>query len=103
MAVEPTRWGVIYNPKAGSRKAQKRWRDIRAYMESKNVQFDYVQSEGFGSVERLARTLANNGYQTIVIVGGDGALNDAVNGIMLSDAADKHQIALGYGKQKCAV
>ncbi|MEJ8762084.1 YegS/Rv2252/BmrU family lipid kinase [Phocaeicola sp. HCN-40430] len=95
MAVEPTRWGVIYNPKAGSRKAQKRWRDIRAYMESKNVQFDYVQSEGFGSVERLARTLANNGYQTIVIVGGDGALNDAVNGIMLSDAADKHQIALG--------
>ena len=95
MAVEPTRWGVIYNPKAGSRKAQKRWRDIRAYIESKNVQFDYVQSEGFGSVERLARTLANNGYQTIVIVGGDGALNDAVNGIMLSDAADKHQIALG--------
>ena len=24
MAVEPTRWGVIYNPKAGSRKAQER-------------------------------------------------------------------------------
>ena len=23
MAVEPDRWGVIYNPKAGSRKAQK--------------------------------------------------------------------------------
>ena len=30
-------------------------------------------AEGFGSVERLARTLANNGYRTIVIVGGDGA------------------------------
>ena len=24
MAVEPTRWGVIYNPKAASRKAKKR-------------------------------------------------------------------------------
>lgn len=95
MAIEPTRWGVIYNPKAGSRKAQKRWRDIRAYMESREVQFDYVQSEGFGSVERLTRTLANNGYRTIVVVGGDGALNDAVNGIMLSDVEDKHQIALG--------
>ena len=33
MAVEPTRWGVIYNPKAGSRKAQKRWKEIRGYME----------------------------------------------------------------------
>lgn len=24
MAVEPNRWGIIYNPKAGSRKTQKR-------------------------------------------------------------------------------
>lgn len=95
MAVEPDRWGVIYNPKAGSRKAQKRWQTIRAYMDECKVKYDYVQSEGFGSVERLAKTLANNGYLTIVIVGGDGALNDALNGIMYSDVEDKSQIALG--------
>lgn len=95
MAVELDRWGLIYNPKAGSRKAQKRWTKIREYMESQNVKFDYVQSEGFGSVERLARTLANNGYRTIVVVGGDGAINDAVNGIMSSDVEDKRQIAFG--------
>ena len=95
MAVEPNRWGIIYNPKAGSKKAQKRWVAIRDYMDSRNVQFDYVQSEGFGSVERLARTLANNGYRTIVIVGGDGAINDAVNGIMTSDVPDKGEIAFG--------
>ena len=46
-------------------------------------------------MERLAKILANNGYRTIVIVGGDGALNDAINGIMLSDAEDKENIALG--------
>ena len=95
MAVEPDRWGLIYNPKAGSRKAQTRWTEIREYMESQHVKFDYVQSEGFGSVERLARTLANNGYRTIVVVGGDGAINDAVNGIMSSDVEDKCQIAFG--------
>ena len=61
-------------------------------MESRKVVFDYVQSEGFGSVERLARTLANNGYRTIVVVGGDGAINDAVNGIMSSSAEDKENI-----------
>ena len=93
MAVEPSRWGIIYNPKAGSRKTQKRWNAV--YMESRKVVFDYVQSEGFGSVERLARTLANNGYRTIVVVGGDGAINDAVNGIMSSSAEDKENIALG--------
>ncbi|NCC10042.1 MAG: lipid kinase [Bacteroidia bacterium] len=95
MSVEPEKWGVIYNPKAGTRKVKKRWKEIKAYIESKEVAYDYVQSEGFGSVERLAKILANNGYRTIVVVGGDGALNDAINGIMLSDAEDKENIAIG--------
>ena len=95
MAVESNRWGIIYNPKAGSRKTQKKWNEIRSYMESRGVLFDYLQSEGYGSVERLARMLANNGYRTIVIVGGDGAINDAINGIMTSSASNKDQIALG--------
>ena len=95
MAVETSRWGIIYNPKAGSRKAQKKWNKIREYMEERGVMFDYLQSEGYGSVERLARMLANNGYRTIVIVGGDGAINDAVNGIMTSSAENKSDIALG--------
>ena len=64
-------------------------------MDSKGVSYDYVQSEGFGSVERLAGILANNGYRTIVVVGGDGALNDAINGIMSSNAEKKEEIAIG--------
>ena len=39
MAVEPNRWGIIYNPKAGSRKTQKRWNEIRSYMENRKVVF----------------------------------------------------------------
>ena len=95
MAVEPNRWGIIYNPKAGTRKVRKRWDEIRGYIESCGVDFDYVHSEGYGSVERLARTLANNGYRTIVVVGGDGALNDALNGILSSSVENKTDIALG--------
>lgn len=95
MAIEPNRWGIIYNPKAGTRKVQKRWEEIRGYIESRGILFDYVHSEGYGSVERLARTLANNGYRTIVVVGGDGALNDALNGILSSSVEKKTDIALG--------
>ncbi len=95
MSVKPEKWGVIYNPKAGKRKVQKRWKEIKEYMDSRGVAYDYVQSEGFGSVERLTGILANNGYRTIVIVGGDGALNDAINGIMHSSAEQKEEIAIG--------
>lgn len=95
MAINDERWGIIYNPKAGTRKTQKRWDKIRLYMEEKGVMFDYLQSEGYGSVERLSRMLADNGYRTIVVVGGDGAINDAVNGIMTSSVERKDEIALG--------
>ena len=95
MNKEQKKWGIIYNPKAGTRKVQKRWQEIKDYMDSRGVAYDYVQSEGFGSVERLAGILAENGYRTIVIVGGDGALNDAINGIMHSQAEAKEDIALG--------
>ena len=87
--------GSDLQPEAGNPKGKKALERIKEYMDSKGVDYDYVQSEGFGSVERLAKILANNGYRTIVIVGGDGALNDAINGIMLSDAEDKENIALG--------
>lgn len=89
------KWGIIYNPKAGTRKAKKRWKEIKAYIDSKEIKYDYVQSVGFGSVERLAKILAENNYRTIVIVGGDGALNDAINGIMLSESPNKQDIAIG--------
>lgn len=95
MNIDISRWGIIYNPKAGSRRKQKRWDKIRDCLEARKVKYDYVQSEGYGSVERLARQLAESGYKTIVVVGGDGAMNDAVNGIMTSSVSDDPELALG--------
>lgn len=54
-----------------------------------------VQSESMGSVERLVKMMINNGYKTIVIVGGDSALNDAVNCLMQVDKSVRDTISLG--------
>lgn len=92
---ENNRWGIIYSPHAGMYKAHNRWRQIRKYIERKGVTYDFVQSESFGSVGRLASMLCNNGYSTIVIVGGDNAFSDAINAIMpMRDTLSK-DFALG--------
>lgn len=83
------RWGIIYCPKAGVLKPMERWGEIREYLKGKGVEYDFIQSENYSSIERLSRVLADNGYETIVLVGGDGALQDAINGIMASDNKDK--------------
>lgn len=81
------RWGIIYSPKAGTVRLMKRWREIREYLVSKGVEYDFLESENFGSAERQARMFADNGYETIVVVGGDGELQDALNGILSSERA----------------
>ena len=39
--------------------------------------------------------LIHNGYKTIIIVGGDSALNDAANCLMRENKETREQVALG--------
>ena len=82
--VANNRWGIVYVPMAGVKKKHRRWHQIKTYLELKGVQYDYIQSEEYGAVERLTRMYVENGYKTIIVVGGDTAVNDALNGIMNS-------------------
>ena len=93
--VETTRWGVLYCPKTGINSKRKRWEKIETLLKERGVVFDMVQSEDSDSVERLMTMLINNGYKTIVIVGGDSALNDAVNCLMKVEKQERDSIALG--------
>lgn len=95
MAIENTRWGILYCPKKGIRADRKRWEKVQRALDLRKVQYDFVQSESSDSVERLMRMLINNGYKTIIVVGGDSALNDAVNCLMEVSREEREQIALG--------
>ena len=86
------RWGILYCPKGRNSKQRER---IQRVLDDAQVQYDFVQSESSDSVERLMTMLIHNGYKTIVIVGGDSALNDAVNCLMKEEKQVREQIALG--------
>lgn len=90
------RWGILYCPREGFLKnPRKRWERIEKVLRSRDIEFDFVQSERARSVERLVMMMINNGYKTIVIVGGDSALNDAVNCLMQVEKQVRESIVLG--------
>lgn len=89
------RWGIIYCPKHGTAHPHRRWEEIKRCLNSRGIEYDFVQSENSNSVERLVNMLINNGYKTLVIVGGDSALNDAVNCLMAVDRSVRETVALG--------
>lgn len=83
------KWGIIYHSRAGANNTNKQWEKILQYLAQREVAYDYFQSEGYGSVERLAGILTENKYTTIVIAGGDGSLNDMLNGIINHATAEQ--------------
>lgn len=96
MAVDSTRWAVLYCPKGGILdNSKRRWARIEQTLKACGIAFDKIQSESQGSVERLVKMMINNGYKTILIVGGDSALNDTVNCLMHTEKRIRDEIAIG--------
>lgn len=88
--------GIIYCPiHKPFTTSQKRWKEIAALLEAHELEYDMVQSEERQSVERLVNMFINNGYKTIVIAGGDAALNDAVNCFMRVEKRKRDEMCLG--------
>lgn len=95
MAIDKDRWGILFCPKRGRTRSAKQWKRIQKTLDERQVEYDFVQSENPDSVERLVGMLINNGYKTIIIIGGDSALNDAVNSLMNTEKAVRDGISLG--------
>lgn len=89
------RWGIIYSPKSGVRHTHRRWEQIRQCLDEFQVEYDFVQSEARDSELRLAEMLVKNGYRTLIVVGGDGALNRVLNGILSLGSDILEEVRLG--------
>ena len=92
---ESPRWGIIYCPKQGVRRTHKRWEHIKELLDANEIAYDFVQSEGAESVLRLTKMLVTNGYETLIIVGGDSALNRALNGLLSFDDDVRQRVCIG--------
>ena len=56
------KWGILYCPRHGMTKnPRRRWERIERLLRSRNIDFDYVQSENAKSVDRLVMMMINNG------------------------------------------
>jgi diacylglycerol kinase (ATP) len=84
---------LIVNPIAGAGKSVKRWPEIRKLLSQSHYDFDYALTESRGHAIELAKTAAKSGYRTIVSVGGDGTINEIVNGIYQS--GNIHNVNMG--------
>ena len=75
----------IVNPSAGNGNAGKEWPEIEKEIESNFPEHECVLTERPGHATELARNGALKGFDTIVSCGGDGTLNEVINGVAGSE------------------
>lgn len=73
---------LIVNPIAGRGAAKKMLPVIESLLESYQLSYDVVFTEYPGHGIKLAAEAGGNGYKTVVAVGGDGTVNEVINGLM---------------------
>ncbi len=71
---------VIVNPFSARGKTEKRWRLIRDIIKYYFKEFKYIFTEKPFQATEIAKELLKEGYDLIIGVGGDGTLNEIVNG-----------------------
>lgn len=73
---------VIVNPVAGGNNSGKLWPSVDARLRQIGIDFDVVMTEARGHAITLARDAALQSRPMIVSVGGDGTLNEIINGVL---------------------
>jgi diacylglycerol kinase (ATP) len=75
---------IIVNPAAGAGKTGKLWPRIMNVFKGYGLRFEHDMTEAPGHATELAKTAAQNGYNAVISVGGDGTINEIVNGLYAS-------------------
>jgi diacylglycerol kinase (ATP) len=77
---------AIVNPRAGSGAARRRWPRAARMLAERLGPVKVCFTEAAGHATALARELADAGYDLLIAAGGDGTLNEVVNGILLGSS-----------------
>jgi YegS/Rv2252/BmrU family lipid kinase len=89
------RWQVILNPHAGGGKGAHDQSKIEQLLSHSKINYQLTISHFPGHAIELAKDLVNNGATHLIIAGGDGTLNEVVNGIFLANQPSQKEITLG--------
>ena len=83
-------FNFIYNPVAGKGKAQRFRSEIEARLQQQGVSFRFLETKARRDATRIAQDLTANGETEIAVMGGDGTVNEVLNGLQ-----DPSKVRLG--------
>ena len=88
------RWFVVVNPVSGGGKGLEDFPKISHLLRENGIEHDPAFTEHRYHATELMVEAINRGYRKIVVVGGDGTLNEVVNGLFIQRQCAPQEILL---------
>jgi diacylglycerol kinase (ATP) len=86
---------IILNPWAGRGKAGRRQEALEAALQRAGISYTLVRTNGRDHATQLARDAVVAGSDVVIAIGGDGTLNEVVNGVVEGNLASGRRAAFG--------
>jgi diacylglycerol kinase (ATP) len=84
------RFLVIYNPSSGKETVQQKIFQIaKEFLVDEDISITFISTKKQGDAVEAAKAACADGYDLIIACGGDGTINEVVNGIMHSPCKTK--------------
>lgn len=90
-----TKYKIIVNPISGRGAGGAAIAQLTSLLEQKQLDFDLEQTKRPWHAAEIARQAAAQDYQIVTAVGGDGTINEVINGLMLAKTNQEGEAALG--------
>ncbi len=85
---------LIVNPRAGNSRAGKELPRLTRLLDSAGVEYEVFTTKAPGDAQHLANEAAGRGSAVVVAVGGDGTLQEVVNGLMAVKAENRSALGV---------
>lgn len=94
MTPDAASWLAIVNPAAGRRDRGAGWRAVERALRDAEVAFDAIATTRPGHATEVAVQAVRDGRRRLIAVGGDGSVNEVVQGVMDAGLADTREVTL---------
>lgn len=98
--IEDHCWHIILNTNANEKKCERSWKPVAELLERRNIRYELHVVRRPGEGISTAKELCQSGIRHLVAAGGDGTINEVVNGIFLSgvDTREVYMAVLPMGR-----
>lgn len=85
-------WYIVINPQSGGRRGIRKWEEFSTHLIEMGIPYVHAFTQGPLHATQLVQEAVVDGYRKFATLGGDGTLNESINGLFSQATVDTNEL-----------